>query len=113
MTAKAMREALVKFKGWKMGLLPSENTIGEVMNRLGYKLRRVQKAKPLKKVKETDAIFEHVNKANDEADRDPNTLRISIDSKAKVDIGRYSRGGAIRAKEAPKANDHEMHVKKS
>ena len=113
MTAKAMREALVKFKGWKMGLLPSENTIGEVMNRLGYKLRRVQKAKPLKKVKETDAIFEHVNKANDEADRDPNTLRISIDSKAKVDIGRYLRGGAIRAKEAPKANDHEMHVKKS
>ena len=54
-----------------------------------------------------------MNKANDEADRDPNTLRISIDSKAKVNIGRYSRGGAIRAKEAPKANDHEMHVKKS
>ncbi|RZW41419.1 MAG: hypothetical protein EX263_12820 [Flavobacteriaceae bacterium] len=112
MTAKSMRLALIDHKGWLSDNLPSENTIGEIMNRLGYKLKRVQKAKPLKKVKETDAIFEHVNRINAEADQDPEALRISIDSKAKVDIGEYSRGGLIRSRKPVKALDHDMHAKK-
>jgi hypothetical protein len=33
-----------------------------ILNRLGYRLRKVVKAKPLKKLKETDAIFENVKK---------------------------------------------------
>ena len=63
MTAKSMRLALINHKGWLSDELPSEYTIGEIMNRIGYKLKRVQKAKPLKKVKETNAIFDHVNAA--------------------------------------------------
>ncbi|MEI8209757.1 MAG: hypothetical protein WCG16_11165 [Methylococcales bacterium] len=56
-TAKAMREALITKKGWQTTELPCEKTIGTILNRLGFRLRRVQKAKPLKKVAETDALL--------------------------------------------------------
>jgi len=36
------------------------------------------------------------------------SLRISIDTKAKVDIGEYSRKGKTRALKAPEALDHDM-----
>lgn len=65
--------------------------------------------KPQKKLPETDAIFENVADANQVADADPNTLRLSIDSKAKVKIGNLSRGGKARALEAKKADDHDDH----
>ena len=65
--------------------------------RFGFRLRRVQKTKPVKKIKETDAIFANVARANRKADEDPACLRISIDSKAKVKIGAFSRGGRSRA----------------
>jgi hypothetical protein len=55
-TAKAMRKALMDDKGWEDKNLPCEKTVGNILNRLGYRLRRVQKAKPQKKIKETDAI---------------------------------------------------------
>ena len=54
-TAKAMREALITQKGWTDEQLPCEKSISNILNRLGFRLRRVQKAKPLKKVSETDA----------------------------------------------------------
>ena len=65
--------------------------------------------KPQKKLPETDAIFENVADAFQVADADPNTLRLSIDSKAKVKIGNLSRGGKARALEAKKADDHDDH----
>lgn len=61
----------------------------------------------MKKIPETDAIFEHVAEANAAADADPRTVRISIDSKAKVKVGNLSRGGKDRRKSAPQANDHD------
>ena len=48
-TAKAVRQALIKVKGYRDDALPQENTIGQILNRLGYRLRRVQKTKPQKK----------------------------------------------------------------
>ena len=110
-TAKAMREALVAKKGWQDNNLPSEKTIGNIMNRLGYRLRRVQKAKPLKKVKETDAIFTNLHKVNKESDEREDSLRISIDTKAKVDLCDSSRGGTSRCKKAIQADDHDMGIK--
>ncbi len=50
------------------------------------------KAKPQKKIPETDAIFEQVNQINQKADQDDKTLRISIDAKATVKVGEYDRG---------------------
>lgn len=111
MTAKAMRQALIDQKGWKTEELPCEKTIGNILNRLGYRLRRVQKAKPVKKVRETDAIFENVDRENQASDEREDSLRISIDTKAKLNVGDVSRGGRSRGVEAIKAEDHDMEIK--
>jgi Rhodopirellula transposase DDE domain len=111
-TAKAMRQALIDQKGWTDEELPHQNTIGEILNRLGYKMRRVQKTKPLKKPPETDAIFENVRQENQAADESPDVVRISMDAKAKVDVGDFSRDGESRSAEAPRAWDHDTQPKK-
>jgi hypothetical protein len=108
-TAKAMREALITEKGYRSEELPCEATIGNILNRLGYNLKRVLKAKPAKKIKEVDKIFENVWKANEESDKNPKSIRISIDAKAKLNIGSFSRGGKSRDKEAKKAEDHDLN----
>jgi hypothetical protein len=59
-------------------------------------------------VPETDAIFAHVQDARGASAADPDTLRISLDTKAKVAVGDFSRGGEARAAEAVKAVDHDM-----
>jgi len=110
-TAKAMRQALIEKKGWKDEELPCEKTVGNILNRLGYRLRRVQKAKPVKRVRETDAIFENVKRENEASDQREDSLRISIDGKAKVDLGDFSRRGKSRGKEATQADDHDMRAK--
>ncbi len=56
LTAKAAGEAL-RAQGISEVQLPSPSTMAEVLNRLGYRLRKVIKAKPQKKIPETDAIF--------------------------------------------------------
>lgn len=50
--------------------------------------------------------MKHVHAA---AAREPETLRISLDTKAKVKIGEFSRGGVARGPEAVRAADHDMH----
>jgi hypothetical protein len=40
---------------------------------------------------------------------DPKTLRISLDTKAKVKIGEFSRGGVARGAKVVQAADHDMH----
>lgn len=110
-TAKAMRAALITDKGWKEADLPCEKTIGNIQGRLNYRLRRVQKAKPLKKIKETDAIFRNIEAANKASDNREDSLRISIDTKAKVDLCDSSRGGTSRCQKPVQADDHDMGVK--
>jgi len=111
MTAKAMRQALIDQKSWEDGHLPCENTIGNILNRLGYRLRRVQKAKPVKRVRATEAIFNNVHQENHASDDREDSLRISIDTKAKLNVGAFSRGGTSRGGEATQAWDHDMRPK--
>lgn len=111
MTAKAMRQALIDKKSWQHSPLPCENTIGNILNRLGYRLRRVQKAKPVKRVRETEAIFDHVHWENHASDAREDSLRISMDTKAKLNVGTFSRGGKSRGSEAIQAWDHDMRPK--
>jgi hypothetical protein len=110
MTAAALRKALLEQKGWSDEELPHVNTIGEILNRLGFKLRRVQKAKPLQKVRETDAIFANLERENQASDARAESLRISIDTKAKLDLGEFSRGGVLRGAAATQALDHDMQA---
>ena len=46
-TAKAVRDALLAIPELA-GAVPSRQTVGDILNRLGYKLRRVLKARPQK-----------------------------------------------------------------
>lgn len=84
-------------------------TINNILNRIGYTLKKVLKTKPLKKIPETDAIFDNIKKQHDRAKKQPRILRISIDVKAKVKIGNLSRKGYSRAINAPKTDDHDHH----
>ena len=61
LTAKAALEALHE-QGYGEDQLPSPSTMAEVLKRLGFRLRKVVKAKPQKKIPETDAIFDNVKK---------------------------------------------------
>lgn len=92
LSAAEVRQALLD-KGYLDNQVPKERTLRNILNRLGYRLRRIQKGKPLKKTEHTDAIFANVQAARAEAKADPGTLEISMDSKAKVNVGEYSRGG--------------------
>ena len=111
LTPKAVRQKLIELKGYAPEDLPHENTIGKMLDRLGYKVRRVLKAKPQKKIKETDAIFDNVHQQNAASDAREDSLRISIDTKAILKLGELSRGGSARGKEAVKAQDKDMDVK--
>ena len=108
-TAKSMREALINDEGFNEYDLPSVGTIGNILNRMGYNLKRVQKSKPVKKIKEVDQIFENTWEANHDSDDDPESLRISVDAKTKVNIGEFSRNGKSRDKDVKQAADHDMN----
>ena len=45
----------------------------------------------------TDAIFEQLEFETEDAKGDPSVLRLSLDAKAVVKIGPFSRGGKSRA----------------
>ena len=92
LSAKEVRQALID-KGYAPAQLPAERTIRDILNRMNYRLKRIQKGKPLKKTPETDAIFENVHAVHDESKDDPETLEISVDTKTKVKLGEYSMGG--------------------
>lgn len=106
LTAKEVRRRLNADFGFKKKDLPCRKTISTLMNKLGYVIRQVQKSKPIKKVPETDEIFETIRPLNKQADSDPGVLRISIDAKAALNIGEFSRGGKSRL--GPKAYDHDF-----
>ncbi len=80
-------------KGHLKAELPSERTMRDILNRMNYRLKRVRKGQPLKKTKETDAIFATVRRVGEEVKSDGETLAISMDTKAKVNLGDYVRGG--------------------
>jgi Rhodopirellula transposase DDE domain len=92
LSAKEVRQALIA-KGYSETELPKERTLRDILNRMNYRLKRIQKGKPLKKTPETDAIFANIKEVRKQVRGDPETLEISMDTKAKVDVGDYARGG--------------------
>ena len=92
LSAAEVLEALQTKKGYAKANLPSERTMRDILNRMNYRLKRIQKGKPLKKTPECNAIFANVKAAKEEV-KGPETLEISMDTKAKVDEGDYARGG--------------------
>jgi hypothetical protein len=92
LSAAEVRQALVD-KGYAREGLPAERTMRDILNRMNYRLKRIQKGKPLKKTEQTDAIFANVKAVREQVRDDPETLEVSMDTKAKVALGEYVRGG--------------------
>jgi hypothetical protein len=109
LTAKEIHYRLQTVKGYKTSELPTVRTISNKLADLGIRPQRVKKCQPLRKIKQTDAIFEEVHRVNKEADLNPEKIRISLDSKATVKIGAFSRGGKSRIEQH--AVDHDFEPK--
>jgi Rhodopirellula transposase DDE domain len=92
LSAAEVRQALID-KGHLREALPSERTMRDILNRMNYRLKRIRKGKPLKKTDQTDAIFANVRAVREQVRDEPETLEISMDTKAKVSLGDYVRGG--------------------
>jgi hypothetical protein len=92
LSAAELRQALLA-KGHADDALPAVRTLRDILNRMNYRLKRIRKGRPLKKTPQTDAIFANVRAVREAVKDDPQALEISIDTKAKVAVGDYSRGG--------------------
>ncbi|NEP47176.1 MAG: ISAzo13 family transposase, partial [Okeania sp. SIO2H7] len=106
--AEVRRQLMVKFE-YAEEELPTIETIRIKLNQLGYHPQKVALGKPQKKIPETDAIFEQMERVTLEAALDPTTLQISMDAKALVNIGPFSRGGKNRV--STTACDHDFTPK--
>jgi len=106
LTAKEIHRRLRADKRYKPNELPTVRTICNKLADLDIRPQRVKKCRPLRKIPETDAIFEEVHRINDDSDSHPEKLRISLDCKATVKIGAFSRGGKSRIKQC--ASDHDF-----
>jgi len=60
----------------------------------------------VKKIPETEAIFERLAQVNLAADMDETVLRLSVDAKATINLGLFARGGYNRL--TVKALDHDF-----
>ena len=92
LSAAEVLEALIA-RGHAQADLPAERTMRNILNRMNYRLKRIRKGKPLKKTEQTNAVFANVVSVRQEARADPGTVEISMDTKAKVALGEYVRGG--------------------
>ena len=111
LTAKEIHRRLQVDKRYKCHELPTVRTISTKLADLDIRPQRVQKCRPLRKIPETDAIFEQVHRINENADSSPEKLRISMDCKATVKIGPFSRGGRSRTKQSACDHDFEPEAK--
>lgn len=105
-TAKQVKEELVTKKGYDIKCF-CVRTVNNILNRLGYSLKKVQKTVPLKRIAATDAIFENV--AKHRTTTSVGILKLSIDVKDKVRVGQLSRKGYHRGKEHVCALDKDQH----
>ena len=105
-SAAEVRQQLIEQKHYTDAQLPTRQTFNTHLNALGYTLKSVGKTKPLKKLPETDAIFAQLKVVHEGCATEPTSLRISLDTKAAVKIGLFSRGG--RSRVAVAAWDHDF-----
>ena len=101
LSAKDVLQEL-KDRSYTDEILPKVRTIRDMLDRMNYRLKRIQKGKPLKKTEQTDAIFENLKAVRAEYEDEPETLQISVDTKAKVSLGEYVQGGKTRTDQTVK-----------
>ena len=106
LSAAEVRRQLISTHGYTDAELPSVATLARKLNALGYHPTRVRKCKPKKKIAETDAIFDQLQTVHAAAAATPTVLRLSMDAKATVKVGDFSRRGMSRV--VVEASDHDF-----
>ena len=96
--------------GYTISECPCENTIIRIFREcLKYKITKIKKSKVLKKIPETDAIFDNVNKKKEEVKLSlDNVSSYTIDTKATKNVGYVSDNGASWIEKD--ALDHDTNV---
>jgi hypothetical protein len=105
-TEASVKTYLVEEKGY-MTTDFGKGTLNNVLNRCGYTLKKVLKTLPLKRIAQTDAIFDNITRHRKR--KVSGTLKLSIDVKDKVKVGKLSRKGYSRTQQAVKALDKDQH----
>ena len=105
MTVKEIKKQLIETGKYEENSF-CNSSLNNILNEMGYDLKKVKKTKPLKKIKETDDIFDNVKKKKEEGLSDNKTVMISIDTKDKVLLGPFSRNGYNRV--VIEAVDHDL-----
>ncbi|CDN17199.1 hypothetical protein RintRC_0450 [Richelia intracellularis] len=95
LTATSALEKL-KEQEFSQEQLPSPSTMAQVLNRMGYGLRKVVKAKPQKKLHKLMISSTTSKNFSRNQQTSLKVKRLSMDSKATVNIGGYSRGRTTR-----------------
>ncbi len=103
LTIKEIMNRLMATNKYKEKFI-SKSKLASLLNEMGYNLKKVKRNKPLKKIEETDAIFDNIKTKKEEALKKEKVALISIDTKEKV--GPYSRKGKSRT--LVEACDHEL-----
>lgn len=106
MSVQELRNQLMKRYGYPDEELPSVRALNNIVNEMKYTVQSVKKTKPVKKVPETDFIFENLSRVHEESSDDDSVVRLSIDTKDRVKVGGFSRGGKSRVK--VEAYDHDF-----
>ncbi len=109
LTLKDVHQRLISEKGYSQTEMPCLRTLCTKVNQLNFHPQKVAKTKPIKKIKETDAIFDQVHKSNAVADKTDGMLRLSCDTKARIKVGPFSRGGYSR--QGTRGADHDFNPK--
>ena len=104
-TAVSVYNGLLTEKHYKTSAFCLRSVLN-ILNRLNYTLKKVRKCLPLKRIAQTDAIFENI--AYHRSAKTSGILRISVDVKDKVRIGELSRKGYHRHLEPVKALDKDQ-----
>ena len=81
LTATEVRRQLIAQKGYRDDELPTAETIATKLNDTSILPEKGGENATPKKLPETDAIFDKLKQINEEADKNPQMLRISMDGK--------------------------------
>jgi len=106
LTAAEIGRQLELQKGYRAEEVPSAETLRVKTNQLDYRLHTVQKSRPKKKRPKTDALFAQLTQLHTEAHADSHILRLSLDAKATIGLGPFSRHGQTRVQ--VRALDHDF-----
>jgi len=101
-----VRKQLIEQYDYNDEELPAVRTLNSIINDMNYTVKSVKKSTPLKKIPETDMIFDNLDRIHKLAAEDDEVVRLSIDTKDRVKVGDFSRGGKSRVE--VNACDHDF-----